>query len=80
MGAREPFTFTLGKGEVIPGWDEGIAGMRKGGRRQLTIPAELAYGAQGSPPNIGPNECLRFIIDLVKLETEVSYAGAASAS
>ena len=63
----EPFTFTLGKGKVIPGWDQGIPGMRQGGRRQLTIPAELAYGAQGSPPKIGPNECLRFIIDLVKI-------------
>ena len=64
----EPYTLTLGKGEVIKGWDEGIVGMRKGGRRELTIPAEMAYGAQGSPPNIGPNETLRFIIDLVKLE------------
>jgi peptidylprolyl isomerase len=65
-----PFPLTLGKGDVIKGWDEGIVGMRKGGRRQLTIPADLAYGAQGSPPNIGPNECLRFIIDLVKLEKQ----------
>ena len=64
----EPFTLTLGKGEVIPGWDQGIPGMRKGGRRQLTIPAELAYGAQGSPPKIGPNECLRFVVDMVKIE------------
>jgi peptidylprolyl isomerase len=64
----KPIPLTLGKGDVIKGWDEGIVGMRKGGRRQLTIPAELAYGAQGSPPNIGPNECLRFIIDLVKLD------------
>jgi FKBP-type peptidyl-prolyl cis-trans isomerase len=64
----EPYTLTLGKGEVIPGWDQGIPGMRKGGRRELTIPAELAYGAQGSPPDIGPNECLRFIVDLVKLK------------
>jgi peptidylprolyl isomerase len=63
----KPFDLTLGKGDVIKGWDEGIPGMRKGGRRQLTIPAELAYGAQGSPPKIGPNECLRFIIDLVKV-------------
>ena len=63
----EPFTLTLGKGGVIAGWDQGIPGMRKGGRRQLTIPAELAYGAQGSPPKIGPNECLRFIIDLTKI-------------
>ena len=66
----KPYTLTLGKGDVIKGWDEGIVGMRKGGRRELTIPAELAYGAQGSPPNIGPNECLRFIIDLVKLEKQ----------
>ena len=66
--ARQPFTLTLGKGKVIQGWDKGVPGMRKGGRRQLTIPADMAYGAQGSPPNIGPNECLRFIIDLVKLE------------
>jgi peptidylprolyl isomerase len=63
----EPFKLTLGKGGVIAGWDQGIPGMRKGGRRQLTIPAELAYGAQGSPPKIGPNECLRFIIDMVKI-------------
>jgi peptidylprolyl isomerase len=63
----EPFKLTLGKGGVIAGWDEGIPGMRTGGRRMLTIPAELAYGAQGSPPKIGPNECLRFIIDMVKI-------------
>jgi peptidylprolyl isomerase len=63
----EPYTFKLGEGKVIPGWDAGIPGMRKGGRRQLTVPAEMAYGAQGSPPKIGPNECLRFIVDLVKL-------------
>ena len=65
--AGQPFTFTLGEGKVIPGWDQGVPGMRKGGRRQLTIPAELAYGAQGSPPSIGPNECLRFVIDMVKI-------------
>jgi peptidylprolyl isomerase len=64
----EPFTFKLGEGKVIKGWDEGIPGMQKGGRRELTIPAELAYGAQGSPPSIGPNECLRFIVDLQKIE------------
>ena len=64
---NEPFEFTLGAGEVIPGWDEGVVGMKEGGRRQLTIPAELAYGAQGSPPAIGPNETLVFVIDLEKI-------------
>jgi peptidylprolyl isomerase len=63
----EPFEFTLGAGEVIPGWDEGVVGMKEGGRRQLTIPAELAYGAQGSPPAIGPNETLVFVIDMEKV-------------
>jgi FKBP-type peptidyl-prolyl cis-trans isomerase len=63
----QPFTFTLGQGKVIKGWDQGVPGMRKGGRRQLTIPADMAYGAQGSPPKIGPNECLRFIVDMVKI-------------
>jgi peptidylprolyl isomerase len=63
----EPFEFTLGAGEVIPGWDQGVVGMKVGGRRQLTIPAELAYGAQGSPPAIGPNETLVFVIDLKKI-------------
>ena len=65
---NEPFEFPLGAGRVIPGWDEGIVGMQKGGRRMLTIPADKAYGAHGSPPDIGPNECLRFIVDLVKLK------------
>jgi peptidylprolyl isomerase len=63
----QPFTFKLGAGKVIPGWDKGVPGMQKGGRRELTIPSDLAYGAQGSPPSIGPNECLRFVIDLVKI-------------
>ena len=66
-GKGEPFKFKLGEGGVIPGWDEGIPGMQKGGRRMLTIPAEQAYGAQGQPPSIGPNECLRFIVDMVKI-------------
>jgi peptidylprolyl isomerase len=65
---KEPFKFTLGNGEVIPGWDQGVVGMKEGGRRELTIPAELAYGAQGSPPAIGPNETLVFVIDLKKVE------------
>jgi peptidylprolyl isomerase len=62
-----PFTFTLGQGEVIPGWDQGVKGMKPGGRRKLTIPSELAYGEQGSPPAIPPNEPLVFVIDLRKI-------------
>jgi len=61
----EPFTFNLGAGEVIPGWDQGIAGMKVGSRRELTIPANLAYGPAGSPPVIGPNETLIFVVDLL---------------
>jgi peptidylprolyl isomerase len=64
----EPFTFNLGAGEVIPGWDQGIAGMKVGGRRELTIPANLAYGPAGSPPVIGPNETLIFVVDLVAVK------------
>lgn len=60
----EPFTFTLGVGEVIPGWDQGVVGMKVGGRRELIVPPQLAYGEAGSPPAIGPNETLIFVIDL----------------
>jgi peptidylprolyl isomerase len=63
----QPFSFFLGAGEVIPGWDKGIVGMKSGGRRKLTIPPEQAYGAEGSPPDIAPNETLVFVVDLVKL-------------
>ena len=62
---REPIEFELGASRVIPGWDEGLEGMKVGGRRQLTIPPDKAYGAQGSPPTIGPNETLVFVIDLL---------------
>ena len=64
----EPFAFQLGAGSVIPGWDQGVEGMKVGGRRQLVIPPELAYGPQGSPPAIGPNETLVFVVDLVSVE------------
>lgn len=63
----QPFPFKLGTGQVIPGWDKGVAGMRVGGRRELTIPPELAYGTAGSPPNVGPNETLIFVVDLLKV-------------
>jgi FKBP-type peptidyl-prolyl cis-trans isomerase len=63
----EPFTFTIGQGDVIKGWDKGVPGMRVGGRRQLTIPGNLAYGPTGSPPAIGPDETLVFIVDLKKV-------------
>ena len=62
--AGQPFTFSLGAGEVIPGWDQGVAGMKIGGRRELVIPPDLAYGEQGAPPDIGPNETLIFVVDL----------------
>jgi peptidylprolyl isomerase len=64
---KQPFAFTLGSGQVISGWDQGVLGMKVGERRRLTIPADLAYGAQGSPPKIGPNEPLIFDIDLKKI-------------
>ena len=63
---REPFEFPLGGGQVIPGWDEGVVGMKPGGRRLLVIPPDKAYGAQSPSPDIGPNETLVFVIDLLK--------------
>jgi peptidylprolyl isomerase len=65
---NEPFSFGLGAGEVIAGWDQGVAGMKVGGRRELIIPANLAYGPAGSPPTIGPNETLIFVIDLLAVK------------
>jgi peptidylprolyl isomerase len=63
-----PFSFTLGQGRVIPGWDQGLAGMHVGGRRQLVIPAALAYGASGRPPVIPPNSALIFDVDLISAQ------------
>jgi len=63
---HQTFPVTLGQGQVIPGWDKGLVGMREGGRRELIIPASLGYGPTGSGP-IAPNETLIFVVDLVKL-------------
>ncbi len=59
------FKFTLGKGQVIAGWDQGVAGMKVGGRRRITIPPNLAYGKRGAGGVIGPDETLVFVVDLV---------------
>jgi peptidylprolyl isomerase len=65
---HQPFVFQLGAAMVIPGWDQGVVGMKVGGRRQLIIPPDLAYGPQGQPPAIQPNETLVFDIDLLKVK------------
>ena len=64
---EQPFEFKLGKGQVIPGWDAGVLGMRVGGRRKLTIPSALAYGARGAGGVIKPHEPLVFVVDLLSV-------------
>jgi len=64
----DPFVFPLGASRVIQGWDRGVVGMRIGGRRELIIPPDLGYGAQGAGGVIGPNETLVFVVDLLKVE------------
>ena len=61
----QPFEFKLGAGQVIPGWDAGVAGMKVGGRRKLTIPSAMAYGSRGAGGVIKPNEPLVFVVDLL---------------
>ena len=67
MGGQ-PFTFALGAGQVIKGWDEGVSGMKVGGKRQLKIPPQLAYGARGYPPVIPANSTLIFDVQLVGIQ------------
>ncbi|ONH31132.1 FKBP-type peptidyl-prolyl cis-trans isomerase [Pseudofrankia asymbiotica] len=61
----QPFRFRLGAGQVIAGWDQGVQGMKVGGRRQLVIPPHLGYGARGAGRDIKPNETLIFVVDLL---------------
>lgn len=66
-GESEPFTFTLGSGDVIEGWDRGLVGMKVGGRREMVIPAKLAYGSQGTS-SVAPDETLVFVVELLAIE------------
>lgn len=65
---KEPYAFTVGGGEALKGGEQGVQGMKVGGRREMIIPGNLAYGPEGRPPTIGPNETLIFVIDLLAIE------------
>ena len=65
---NDPFSFRLGTGQVIPGWDEGVAGMQPGGKRRLTVPAHLAYGSRGAGGVIPPNAVLIFDVELLAIQ------------
>ena len=73
---KQPFEFTIGEGGVIKGWDQGVVGMKPGGKRKLKIPADLAYGSKGKPPKIGKNEPLGFDIELIEIVADEPDAGA----
>jgi FKBP-type peptidyl-prolyl cis-trans isomerase len=64
----KPFTFKLGAGEVIEGWDRGFEGMKVGGKRDLIIPSQMGYGKRGAPPDIPPNATLNFEVQLLKVQ------------
>ena len=64
----EPFAFALGAGQVITGWDEGVKGMKPGGRRKLVLPPAMAYGEAGAPPDIPPGATLVFDVEVLKVE------------
>lgn len=73
---KQPFAFELGKGAVIKGWDQGVVGMKVGGKRKLTIPSRLAYGDAGSPPKIPGKATLVFDIELLSVGDDAKDAGA----
>lgn len=74
---KEPFDFEIGKEQVIKGWDQGVPGMKVGGKRKLTIPSKLAYGDAGSPPKIPPKATLVFDIELLSIGSAPGKGGEA---